>query len=165
MPLPSTDQLLSRMSLTKDLAIDFFITFARFEYALIEAGYVHQYRRGGIAPDWNAFIAFVDSLSPTEIKPALDAGKDLLISPPKQLMLDVSGPVFMAAGGAGQSPICILLRGIKQARNNLFHGGKYHTEAALAGRNESVVRASLGVLRVLLEMQSISRVRNKYDVS
>jgi hypothetical protein len=149
------------MGLHKDLALEFFVTFARFEYALIEANYGRRGNSGGAEPDWEVFTNFIDGLSDADKKRILDGGSYLLKEPPKKLVLDGNAPRFADAERNGHSDVRVLLNGVRRARNNLFHGGKYHTKAD--DRNESVVRESLKVLRVLLEIPGIRDVRDIYE--
>jgi hypothetical protein len=162
-PLQTTDNLLGKMGLEKELALEFFITFARFEYALIAAGYFRQRDNGTLEPDWNCFINCVSKLSPTNLKLVCDAGENLLKYPPKKLIIEGGSPKFVDTVRNGQSDIRFLLEGVKRARNNLFHGAKYYTATTPANRNEAVVTDSLNVLRKILDVEGIANVRTEFD--
>ena len=163
MPLLSTDSLTQGLRVPPQLALDFFIAFARFEYALIAIGFVHD-RRGVAEPDWNCFFTFIEQLDNTEFQPVLTVGQHLIASPPKKLVLDGQKPRFRPVHQTGQSDIRFLLQCVKQARHNLFHGGKFLTGPQPVERNESVVSDSLAVLRAVLEAPSLVRLRDAYDV-
>ncbi len=41
--------------------LDFFMLFARFEYALKKAGYAHARRGQRVEPDWERFVEHVEA--------------------------------------------------------------------------------------------------------
>ncbi len=158
----STDSLVHALRMRPDLVLDFFVTFARFEYALVAVGFVTD-RRGVAEADWGCFLTFVEYLDRADMEPGIQAGHRLLTKPPKKLVLDGQIARFREVRRTGQTDIRFLLEGVKRGRNNLFHGGKFLTGPQPVDRNETVVTDSLRVLRAVLEAPGMARLRQAYD--
>src|SRR5260370_22556121 len=90
-----TATLTSALRVPAELALDFFVAFARFEYALVATGFVHD-RHGVAEADWNCFLRFLEELDAVQIAPTIAAGQRLLARSPKKLVLDGQTPRFRA---------------------------------------------------------------------
>ena len=161
----TTVGLLKKMGLSEKLALEFFIAFARFEYALIATKFGRQRKNGTAEADWDKFIKTLENLDEAEKTRLSDAGDLLLKSPPKKLMFTEKRPGFRPVVRAGQTNIKFVLEGVKRARNNLFHGGKYYTPAETPDRNKDVVMASLAVIHAILDSETpeLQGVRQEYS--
>jgi hypothetical protein len=162
MPPLSTDALVRALRVPSGLVLDFYVTFGRFEYALKAAGFVHH-PRGVAEADWHSFVTFLEQLEPAARLPVVEAGQQLIAEPPKKLVLDGTDPPWKPVPRGRQSNIRFLLEGVKRARNNLFHGGKWVPNPERPERNGVVVTAALDVLHALLEVPGVIRLRQAYD--
>jgi hypothetical protein len=165
MPPVETSVLLDAMKLTNDLALKFFITFSRFEYALLAAGYHTDPTTGPLLTDWDCFKCFLTKkVDPKELQPVIDAGNYLIKNPPGKLILGPNGPDFEPVILHKQREIEFLIEGVKRSRNNFFHGNKFYIQQLKPDRNKLVLETSLTVLEKLLEVPSLSAVNDRYRV-
>ena len=152
----------NKPALSRDLLLRFFLTFARFEFALKNAGYAAGNERE-VAPDWGTFARSIRDDFECEHSPALDSAcAYMLDSPPlKQVLLD--GNLAWSAAGPGEdmsAPERLLVL-VCRVRNNLFHGGKH--SAGLfedAARQQRLLESSLVILDECLRVQP--RVKQAY---
>jgi hypothetical protein len=142
----------------RELLLDFFLTFSRFEYALKNSGcFVKHPERPERPPpaeaDWDTFAVSVrnmfDSNKSEELR---EACRYLLESPPnKQVILNGAPAWETATHDPAVSELELLVRAIRVVRNNLFHGGKYNIEFhQTTERTEKLLRSTLVVLRECL---------------
>jgi hypothetical protein len=106
------------------LAVQFFKTFARFEYALKAAGY-HK-GDGNAKPDWDRFAQSIDSCFEQPLSDALAAAVKFLIETPPKRQVLVDGKLEWEEAreeGPDSRKLSIYIR---RVRNNLFHGGKFN---------------------------------------
>jgi len=144
----------------KDLLLNFFLTFSRFEYALKSSGFFKRHhpappRRPEAEPDWDRFAVSLrrsfDLGATIELQEACDY---LLDSPPnKQIIIDDGVAWETPVRLDNHTDIEFLIRMIRRVRNNLFHGGKYnigvHEDAQ---RTEKLLRCALIVLQSCLDL-------------
>jgi len=126
-----------------EAAIRLFATFARFEFALKEAGFVRADRSGSALADWDRFT----NLPRTEkiaaaIRHAAMA-PELANRPPKRQVATGQSWEWqdVEAGDNANS----LLRAIRRVRNNLFHGGKSGSDP----RDDILCKEAVGCLLAL----------------
>jgi hypothetical protein len=150
------------MGIDKTLAMDFFIAFSRFEYALIAARFFRERDNGSLEPDWNCFTGHLER-NVGELGDVVAAGQGLMANTPKRLELVGGVPDFAPVVRAGQSDIRFIIQSLKRARNNLFHGGKYLTAPQPVGRNQTVIADCLRVLDELLKLPCAQQVSQAYD--
>ena len=109
-----------------ELIIEFFIAFARFEFALKESGFTN----GGnysVTPNWDTFVS---NIRPNYYKPKskeLKNAIDYIInqSPRIQILLNGKLGWRQRIFQPGDDQITKLKQSICDIRNNLFHGGKF----------------------------------------
>jgi len=105
----------------------FFVTFARFEYAMKAAGLFQRARASDAAePKWSEITATLKT-SPDGDKARLRAAGSLLQQPPKKQVVEQrNGSDVLAWRTAGPSgdEIDNLIAALKRVRNDLFHGGR-----------------------------------------
>ena len=147
--LPAARTLFYAPFLDRDLLLDFFMLFSRFEYALKRAG---KYARGGrndsAEPDWEAFANDATAAWQGSGGASLPATVTLASAPPRRQVfrdgrLGWADPPVVS----GQS-LNDVLRLVRTVRNNLFHGGK-HPDGDIdeVSRNTALLTASVAVLR------------------
>lgn len=120
------DQMMRALRVPADLVLAFFVSFSRFEYALRAAGFREDPPKAAQV-SWDKFENWLDTLEPAEVEPVLRSGKYLLDHPPKRLVVRVGVPDWEVPGRDRQTNIRFLVEGLRRARNNLFHGGKWLT--------------------------------------
>jgi len=128
-----------RMSITqtradRDLLLTFFLTFARFEYALKASGLFKRDNRQRnplrpreAEPDWDTFaVSLRDLFQIQKSEPLQNACEFILTCPPwKQVVINNVIDWETPVRPQEESNIKFILRMIRCIRNNLFHGGKH----------------------------------------
>ena len=151
----------------RELLLAFFLTFSRFEYALKASGFFKKPNEKRyntqhppvVDPDWDRFaVSLRTCFSANRSEQLALACGYLLASPPKKQVLLRDGTRWTTAWGTPVRPqnetdIEFLLKMVRNVRNNLFHGGKYSTEAHEdTERTERLLRSSITVLEECLEL-------------
>ena len=143
----------------RDLLLDFFLTFSRFEFALKNSGYFvmrpnrRRKRKGHLPPaeaDWDSFAASLqDSFDSTISDDLQEASRYLSESPPNRQVIFDGAPAWETpTRGRAVAEIAFLIRAIRTVRNNLFHGGKYSIEVhEAAERTEKLLESALTVIK------------------
>lgn len=149
--------IMRHLRVNKDIAIEFFFVFSRFEYALKMSGFL----RGGIGraePNWEQFTPILgdifDEHYQNDQKGELQEAVNYLNTyPPRRQMKGESG-LYWDARISNGTPLAIwLILLIRDVRNNLFHGGKFsELPEREPDRNDKLLRYSLIVLYKLLEL-------------
>lgn len=152
------------LHIPKELACEFSAVFARMEYALKTARFVVGNGRS-VSASWDRFANEADDKFRTEVNEDLKNAVDYLWNnPPRKQILAEDGRVRFIDFeiDAAQRKLHQVLLMVRTVRNNLFHGGKYlpggETEP---GRNETLVKSSLIVLRVCAQL--VPDVRESYE--
>lgn len=122
------------------IALEFFATFSRFEFALKRGNYAAGDEGKKASPDW---INFAGDLGDDFFKQmeAADDARIFFEAPPKRLTIKIGGGVEFT----DQDKLTntqMLLAAVGLVRNNLFHGEKIW----VGDRDEALIRASLFVL-------------------
>lgn len=151
-------QLFAGLRIPADLVVEFFVVFARFEFALKDAGYVFS-DHGRASPDWHSFQDDVAEvfMDPSPVETA--AFRALTDEPPLRQMLR-EGRLNWEPTPLHGPPVVRALAAARQVRHNLFHGGK-HTPHSPEGRDAALVSAALTVLNACLQRHQ--RVREAFD--
>jgi hypothetical protein len=104
-------------------AFEFFFWFSRFEFALKENNLLQSHKVGADAdPGWSEFIQKAQGNYVT----SENAKRLLALAPKKQTVGPGSSLTWQATTfPAGASELDKVVRLLKVARNNLFHGGKH----------------------------------------
>lgn len=152
------------------LLLDFFLTFAHFEFALKNSGFFVKRREASLSyearPDWNSFARSLKDLFRTDMTPRLRKASDhLLYNPPgREVVVGDTLGWDNTAEDESLSEIERLLLYVRRIRNNLFHGGTF---SALPGleteRNSALVEDSLVILRECLRLAD--DVRKEYELA
>jgi hypothetical protein len=108
------------------LIFDFFIVFSRFEFALKRSNYFRG-TEDKVEPDWDKFcVAVQERFNKTSSPEFQRACEYYTTYPPKKQVIQ-NGEVVWKDNiqGTGESEFRWIIRSVKTARNNLFHGGKF----------------------------------------
>ncbi len=144
----------------RELLLDFFLLFSRFEYAIKASGYFKRHqpvppRYPNAEPDWDRFaVSLRASFTPNATDEIRRACEYLFDSPPnQQIILHDALAWETPVRPNNETNIEFLLRMVRCVRNNLFHGGKYNiAEHEDVQRTEILLRSSLTILAACLDL-------------
>jgi hypothetical protein len=119
--------MVSENMVSDKLLFEFFMNFAKFEFALKTAGFAIGNEKK-VSPNWDKFTQSIEDSFDKSINPDLGAAVDFfLLNPPwKQVIVDGSMYWDASVPNNGLSEIEKVLLLIRRVRNNLFHGGKFN---------------------------------------
>jgi len=149
--LSSAKRLFSSPQIDKDLLTDFFMTFARAEYALKEAGYLSEQNPPRVR--WDQFASKIGEHLLTSDEPAVEqAIKYLTTNPPARQVVKDKSLIWEPRTCDKRKPDPVfLIRSITTVRNNLFHGGK-KIRGPLAERDFRLLLSCLNLLSFALTL-------------
>jgi hypothetical protein len=144
----------------RTLLLEFFLNFARFEYALKSSGYARQGRRAEANPDWDRFARDLGQRSAflaNKTEDLTEAVRYLSEQPPyRQVIMNGALAWETATRDPNLSEIEFLLLMVRRVRNNLFHGGKHSNEVhETPERTEKLLRCCLAVLAECLVVSPV----------
>jgi hypothetical protein len=145
--MPQVSELVSQMGISPAVLLDFFVSFARFEYCLKRAGYLKSGHRA--QPDWDRFSSECGTWGLTEARSKeVSAAIAYLLAEPPRRQVVVDGALGWEEQNSGsQSEGEFVIQCLRTIRNNLFHGGKFPARIVPeTGRNEQLLRAALLIL-------------------
>jgi len=145
----------------RELLLDFFLTFSRFECALKNSGFFvkHSEQPDGPPPaeaDWDTFALSLRTVfDPSKSGELQDGCRYLLESPPNKQVIVNGAPAWETpTRHPALSDFEFLIRAVRIVRNNLFHGGKFNIE--LHETNERTAKLLRSTLAVLNECLTLS---------
>lgn len=144
----------------RELLLEFFLTFAKFEYALKNTDCFIRHpedprRLSPAEPDWDRFAASRrDDFNPKKSEELAAACRYLSESPPNRQVIVNGSPAWETpVHDPGLSEIEFLLRMVRSVRNNLFHGGKHNIAIHESReRTEKLLRSCLALLNECLSL-------------
>ena len=156
----------------RELLLEFFLTFSRFEHALKATEFLGGRARGRrndprppvAEPNWDGFARSVRRVFRARHTPELRAACEYLRQVPPWLQVRINGePGWEAdAPPLRRRGIEFILVMVRRVRNNLFHGGKHRMDPhETKERTEQLLRSSLLVLAECLRVSP--RVRRAYE--
>jgi hypothetical protein len=124
--LGQVERWLRDAHLDKDLVLEFFFVFSRFEYALKRAGYLMR-SSSRAEPAWDRFGQDIQLVYDPNGASKLDRAVKYLLTHPPRRQIKSHGRLGWSDDGerGGLTEVQWLLRLVRRVRNNLFHGGKY----------------------------------------
>jgi hypothetical protein len=144
--------LFSPARLDRDLVADFFMLFARAEFALKRAGFASPQGREGVGVDWDRFAR---SLGPAVTSPTdqriLEAVEYLQENPPQKQVFRNGRLEWKNRECTDPSDAVFVVRSVTAVRNNLFHGGK-EVVGLMAERDRQLLEHSLLMLAYCLTL-------------
>lgn len=162
------------LGVDRDRLLDFFLTFACFEYALKAAGFFRsrRQRRGNpdrpneypdAEPDWPRLQMSLRRSFRSDASPELQAACEYLLqSPPHREVVAGDRLVWETRAPSNEQPeVDRILLCVRWVRNNLFHGGKLSPVHGGPSRNAALIDHSLVVLRACLTLSA--QVRGAYE--
>jgi hypothetical protein len=148
-------------SIDRNLLLEFFLCFARFENALKTTEFFKRHpepkdaRFPSAEPDWDRYAVSLrgtfDSNRNGELS---NASWYLLNSPPnRQVIVNAAVAWETQVRDPSVPEIDFLLRMARTVRNNLFHGGKHNNDVhELPERTEALLMNSMIILRECLRL-------------
>jgi hypothetical protein len=153
--------IIDKLNIPRDLILEFFVTFARFEYALKRAGYLHGNEQNTSA-DWDRFAKELAVAGEVDLAPVFQAAEYLESTPPMKQIKNGSS-LGWARLNPMNSRIERLLFDLRIVRNNMFHGGKFpNGPVEDPARDEELIRSCLAVLCSLLELPTTEGVAHYF---
>jgi hypothetical protein len=136
----------------RDLLTDFFMTFARAEYALKRSGYLGEQRMPKI--QWDKFAAKIGDRLLASNEPAIQqAIRYLTENPPAKQVVRNRTLIWEPRKSDMRKPDPVfLILSVTTVRNNLFHGGKKIHEP-LAERDFRLILSCLNLLSFALTLE------------
>jgi len=151
--MSASDELFEHLDIEKEIVLEFFFVFSRFEYALKRARYLDR-DEGSASANWDKFASERENaFSPNET-PELKEAVDYLDKHPPQKQVVKAGELSWQDSKRSESDHLLkwLLKLVKTVRNNLFHGGKFHRSVEDPSRNPTLLKNSLVILYACLEL-------------
>ena len=156
----------------RELLLNFFLTFSRFEYALKASNFFKRpntssnntLRPPDAQPDWDRFaVSLRDAFHKDKNNQLLEACKYIIESPPwKQVIINDRVDWESPIRPEHETDIEFILRMVRCIRNNLFHGGKCNNKAfEQKERNKKLLECSLIVLNECLALSP--SVKDTFD--
>lgn len=148
-------KIVETLVVDRDLVLQFFGLFSRFEYSLKRSGFL---KTGSKAePNWDKYANSIQGrfgqLQDAEFQKAVAF---LLKEPPKTQVVSGNNLGWSnTLRGPGEHQERYVLRLVSTVRNNLFHGGKYPHPFGPMGdvaRNRDLLEGGIIVLRQCLEL-------------
>lgn len=141
-----------KLPVSNELLLDYFLTFAKFEYALKISGFfqrtapekVDSKKPPEAKPDWDSFAnSLRDNFDENTSNGLANACLYFSDHPPNKQVIIIIEDNYNIAWETPVIPenehrIQFLLRMVRSVRNNLFHGGKFNNEV-----HESAERTTL----------------------
>lgn len=141
--------------LDRELLLEFFVRFAKAEYALKRSGYILD-RSDRAEPNWDAFASANESRFPATVTPEVREAVNFLLAQPPRKQVAPSGTLaWQSTERHGEPELKWLLLLVRRVRNNLFHGGKFAAgpEHDLARRTD-LIRSSILVLSHAMTLEA-----------
>jgi hypothetical protein len=138
--------MFSSPRIDRELVTDFFMTFARAEFALKCAGFVKAGPHLEPQVRWGDFASSLGDTVLSSRDPAVQRAIDYLTTRPPQKQCVKNGALTWVAREPKRprDPV-FLVTSITTVRNNLFHGGK-EIQGPLTERDRRLIRSALDLL-------------------
>jgi hypothetical protein len=132
------------------LAFRFFKLFAQCEYALKAMGYGRS--KGGVAEaDWDRFANEHGRALLEDVATNVVAARSYLLEYPPKRQVWVDGAVAWDCVPNEERSAQMLFGHIRRVRNNLYHGGKFHSNWIDPDRSLELISKSLTLLEALVQ--------------
>jgi hypothetical protein len=156
----------AKLSVQPELATQYFYVFARFEYALKEAGYAKKDKYESVSADWKTFAQSIEGKFDGKAAKEVEQATDYLTQKPpmtRTLTFDGSLDWKETRQGREETNTEYLLRLVRVVRNNLFHGGKFSKGPFEdPARDKNLLEACLTVIDYCLKLEREVALRFSY---
>ena len=134
------------MNALDKLAFDFFKLFARYEFALKDAGYINPGRNDKPNPDWDRFANEIGvALFKADETPVRTSIDYILNSPPNRQVVIDGIAQWREVPNTEKSPLALFVH-IRRVRNNLFHGAKFNGTWFDPERSKQLIECAIIIL-------------------
>lgn len=135
-----------------NLALDFFRSFAQFEYCLKVTGYCVAGRGNAANPNWTRFSNEIPSLRDNAGPDVVEAITYIMKHPLKKQVYVDETPQWHDVAPEAENENDLILLYVRRVRNNLFHGGKFNGRFFEPERSRKLLEHSLTILMAALFM-------------
>ena len=142
-------------ALERDLVYNFFWKFSVFECALKREGFLRAGRNNAAQPGWYEFgKSLLGRFGEVQAAGFTEAVRTLTASSPRRQVVREGRLAWETLERQPDEPEEVfVLRLLKTARNNLFHGGKYPDgQVEEVARDRAILEAGLAVLEGCFEL-------------
>jgi hypothetical protein len=147
----------------RELLLEFFLVFARAEFALKNSGFVTGGEDSAL-PHWDRFATAIKDQFRKDKTRELEAAVDyIMLNPPMKQVLRGGNLMWEAnLPNNGMSETQVLFVLVRRIRNNLFHGGKHNFDVFEdTGRTTQLLRSALVIVQESLSV--LPNVKATYD--
>ena len=133
----------------RDLIFEFFITFSRFECALINTPEFRNMRNNKVTANWDRFTSSINFQFNRYKTEELDRAVDYLVTHPPKIRSVNDNQLTWRDRNIPEGTLLTNELGlhIRTIRNNLFHGGKFNgVYEPEISRNDILIRNALVIL-------------------
>ena len=149
-------EILWELGVEKEVVMEFFVVFSRFEFALKKAGYLRAGRECRALPDWTTFESRYEDCFDTQSEPKLSEAWDYVYQNPPMRQVVADGRLDFETDPRldDKSPFKRATLAVRTVRNNLFHGGKFPNSGVVddPARKTKLLRTCLRLLYEMLEL-------------
>jgi len=147
----------------KELIVEFFISFSRFEYALKVSVVFANPTDKKVEANWDRFASSIKDIFKPEANEELKGAVDFILSQPPKVQSMTNGHLGWRTREFDNNPAISLklCQHIRDIRNNLFHGGKFNGNFQPdISRNYELLRSAIIILNNWLSLNAT--VRDKF---
>lgn len=147
------NDIIGLLVVDRDLILQFFALFSRFEYSLKRTGCLKPSDKA--EPNWDMYANSVRGQFAAVQDNAFQNAITLLLKEPPKTQIAIGNDLdwIETVPGNGEFHERYVLRLVSTVRNNLFHGGKFSTRPVTdEGRNRDLLEAAMVVLKRCLEL-------------
>jgi hypothetical protein len=153
--------LFSSSRIDRELVSDFFMLFARAEYALKKAEWLHSGNNGQIIVEWEEFAKTLgDKLTDPQDARIWESVRFLQQNAPCKLVCNGHKLRWEERKCTDSKDPKFVIRSVTTVRNNLFHGGK-EIVGLMTERDRGLIESSLIVLAYCISLNE--RVANAFS--
>ncbi len=151
------NSIINALVVDRELVLEFFAYFSRFEYSLKRSGFLRQGEKA--EPNWDTYANSLRGRFKEVHAPRFREAVAFLLSAPPNTQVVSGNHLGWAESvrGNGEHDECYVLRLVRTVRNNLFHGGKYPYPAGPmpdVARNRRLLEAAIAVLGECLDLST-----------
>lgn len=151
--------LIQELNAPNDLVLEFFLTFARFEYALKRSGFTIG-DKTQVSADWDRFARELAQSDGPTLAPVFTCSEYLKNNPPRKQVLNDHNQLAWIHPARTLTDLQNLLLDVRTVRNNAFHGGKFPIPAGPVDeplRDRKLIEDCLAVLKACLLLPTLPK--------
>jgi hypothetical protein len=167
---PKGKQIFELLGSNIFIALEFFAVFSRFECALkcankdmiikVTGKDFPRSKRRNAEPNWDYYAKYLNEIYKDKTDDIKIAAESLIDKPPQKQIFKETGELDWEDSRHEGSELTSIFHQIRDARNNLFHGGKYpgqdnrYADLDRLKRDKELLQACLKVLYICLKIEN-----------